>query len=145
MLLLSRPCFPPRRRLSLVCLADDDGKVVHEGEMWTTIVEPGTYTMSHVDTRPVIAAIRVAAKCPQGAGYMIHEAARWSEVHRRWVLLPVYSSACQQCLRERVLRREGLGEEQEEAWGGWNGASLIESKKARQTRCRVRGGVQPPW
>ena len=27
-------------------------------------------------------------KCPPGAGYAIHESARWSEVHKRWFFFP---------------------------------------------------------
>ena len=41
-----------------------------------------------VDWRPMYNALRAAAICPPGAGYMIHEGARWSDVHKKWFFLP---------------------------------------------------------
>jgi soluble calcium-activated nucleotidase 1 len=67
---------------------DDDGNVVHEGEMWVKAVEPGTYKVEHIDGRPIYRSLRAAAKCPHGAGYMIHESARWSDVHQMYFFMP---------------------------------------------------------
>lgn len=69
---------------------DDDGNVVHCGEMWLKVLEPGTWKVTHVDATAAYAGLRApaAANCPHGAGYMIHESARWSDVHARWFFLP---------------------------------------------------------
>jgi len=67
---------------------DDDGNVVHEGEMWVKAISPGDRKIEHLDWRPMYRALRAAAVCPHGAGYMIHEGARWSAVHKRWFFLP---------------------------------------------------------
>jgi nucleoside diphosphate kinase len=67
---------------------DDDGNVVHEGEMWIKAFDPATLAMEHLDWRSVYGALRQAAVCPHGAGYMIHEGARWSDVHKQWFFMP---------------------------------------------------------
>jgi len=67
---------------------DDDGNVVHEGEMWCKWLSPTTYSIEHVDTRPMYSALRAAAECEQGAGYMIHEGGRWSDIHGCWFFMP---------------------------------------------------------
>jgi len=67
---------------------DDDGNVVHEGEMWIKAIDPKTLTVEHLDWRNVYNGLRDAAICKQGAGYLIHEAARWSDVHDHWFFLP---------------------------------------------------------
>ena len=68
---------------------DDDGNIVHEGEMWCKTLEPGpSWSVTHVDTRSAYGGLRAAALCPQGAGYMIHEAGRWSAVHGMWLFAP---------------------------------------------------------
>ena len=64
---------------------DDDGNVVHEGEMWIKVMEPGSYQISHIDARHHYRSLRDAA---QGARYMIHESGRWSDYHKRWFFLP---------------------------------------------------------
>jgi soluble calcium-activated nucleotidase 1 len=33
-------------------------------------------------------ALRAAAECEQGAGYMIHEGGRWSDIHGCWFFMP---------------------------------------------------------
>jgi soluble calcium-activated nucleotidase 1 len=68
---------------------DDDGNVVHEGEMWSKVLEPGpSWAVTHVDTRPQYKGLRAAAKCPQGSGYMIFESGRWSSEHKMWMFAP---------------------------------------------------------
>lgn len=68
---------------------DDDGNVVHEGEMWCKTLDPGpSWSVTHVDTRGAYGGLRAAALCPQGSGYMIHEAGRWSGEHGMWVFAP---------------------------------------------------------
>jgi len=67
---------------------DDDGNVVHQGEMWVKAIDPATMKVEHIDWRPTYTALRAAAQCPFGAGYLIHEGARWSTVHDRWFYLP---------------------------------------------------------
>jgi soluble calcium-activated nucleotidase 1 len=67
---------------------DDDGNVVHEGEMWIKIIDPSTLEIENVDWRPVYNGLRDAAICKQGAGYMIHESCRWSDIHQKWFFLP---------------------------------------------------------
>jgi soluble calcium-activated nucleotidase 1 len=67
---------------------DDDGNVVHEGEMWVKKLAASTYEIEHVDMRSFYNALRVAARCEQGAGYMIHEGGRWSDVHGAWLFMP---------------------------------------------------------
>jgi len=67
---------------------DDDGNVVHEGEMWVKYLDPKNFEIEHVDWRPMYNMLRAAAQCPQGAGYMIHESGRWSDVHKKWFFLP---------------------------------------------------------
>jgi soluble calcium-activated nucleotidase 1 len=67
---------------------DDDGNVVHEGEMWCKWLSPETYEIEHVDTRGMYNTLRKAAVCEHGAGYMIHEGGRWSDVHGKWLFMP---------------------------------------------------------
>lgn len=67
---------------------NDDGTVAHEGEMWCKFMSPSTYAIEHVDTRPLYGALRKAAHCEQGAGYMIHEGGRWSDEHQMWLFMP---------------------------------------------------------
>ena len=67
---------------------DDDGNVVHEGEMWVKSISPDTMEIEHLDWRDMYGGLRAAAICPHGAGYMIHEGARWSDVHKKWFFLP---------------------------------------------------------
>ena len=67
---------------------DDKGEVVHQGEMYVKAIDPGTLEIEHIDFRPLYTALRVAAECPHGAGYMIHEGARWSDVHKMWFFMP---------------------------------------------------------
>ena len=67
---------------------DDEGNIVHEGEMWCKAINPETLAVTSVDARPLYNALRAKAKCPQGKGYMIHESGRWSDVHLRWFFMP---------------------------------------------------------
>jgi len=67
---------------------DDDGNVVHEGEMWVKSIDPATMEIEHLDWRPMYNMLRAASLTPQGAGYMIHESGRWSDVHNMWFFLP---------------------------------------------------------
>jgi len=67
---------------------DDDGNVVHEGEMWVKEIDPATLKIEHCDWRPMYNSLRAAAQCPHGAGYMIHEGARWSDAHQQWFFMP---------------------------------------------------------
>ena len=67
---------------------DDDGNVVHEGEMWVKSISPDTMEIEHLDWRDMYGGLRAAAICPHGAGYMIHEGARWSDVHKKWFFIP---------------------------------------------------------
>ena len=68
---------------------DDDGNIVHEGEMWCKVLDPGpAFSVSHIDTREYYNGLRAAAMCPQGAGYMIHESGRWSTEHNMWLFAP---------------------------------------------------------
>ena len=67
---------------------DDDGNVVHRGEMWIKTIAPGTLEVTDIDWTEMYNSIRTAAECPHGAGYMIHEGARWSDVHKKWFFLP---------------------------------------------------------
>ena len=67
---------------------DDKGEVVHQGEMYVKAIHPTTLDIEHIDFRPIYTALRTAAECPHGAGYMIHEGARWSEVHKQWFFMP---------------------------------------------------------
>ena len=60
---------------------DDDGKVVHEGEMWIKSFDPKTSPWS-TTTGGRSGALRKAAVCPHGAGYMIHEGARCTDVQK---------------------------------------------------------------
>lgn len=46
---------------------DDDGNIVHEGEMWVKVIDENM-NVEHLDFRPVYASLRAAAICPQGAG-----------------------------------------------------------------------------
>ena len=68
---------------------DDDGNVVHQGEMWVKVLDEG-FGIAHEDWVEKYTALRAAdaAKCPHGAGYMIHESGRWSEAHQRWFFIP---------------------------------------------------------
>lgn len=68
---------------------DDDGNVVHQGEMWVKVLDEG-FGIAHEDWGEKYTALRAAdaAKCPHGAGYMIHESGRWSEAHQRWFFIP---------------------------------------------------------
>jgi hypothetical protein len=45
---------------------DDDGNVVHEGEMWVKYLDPKNFEIEHVDWRPMYNMLRAAAQCPQG-------------------------------------------------------------------------------
>lgn len=67
---------------------DDDGRVMHEGEMWVKVIDPTSLAVEHVDWRKIYNGLRDAAICKPGAGYIIHEAARWSDVHEHWFFLP---------------------------------------------------------
>ena len=71
---------------------DDDGNVVHEGEMWIKCFTPGSMAVEHIDWRNVYNGLRDAAECRPGAGYIIHESARWSDFHGMWFFLPRKSS-----------------------------------------------------
>ena len=64
------------------------GNVVHQGEMWVKSIDPSSLSVAHLDWRPLYNSLRAAAHCPHGAGYMIHEGCRWSDVHKRWFFLP---------------------------------------------------------
>ena len=66
---------------------DDDGNVVHRGEMWVKALD-ATWAVEPRDWSARYDALRAAAKCPRGAGYMIHEAGRWSDVHGKWLFFP---------------------------------------------------------
>eukprot|EP00931_Biecheleriopsis_adriatica_P047812 TRINITY_DN27594_c0_g1_i1.p1 TRINITY_DN27594_c0_g1~~TRINITY_DN27594_c0_g1_i1.p1 ORF type:complete len:446 (+),score=84.73 TRINITY_DN27594_c0_g1_i1:32-1339(+) len=68
---------------------DDDGNVVHEGEMWVKHISSSSLgIVHHDDWRPRYNTLRKAAICPHGAGYIVHEACRWSEIHKMWFFLP---------------------------------------------------------
>ena len=67
---------------------DEDGNVVHEGEMWVKAIHPQTLAVTSVDARPLYTTMRTRARCPHGAGYAIHEAVRWNETHGRWFFMP---------------------------------------------------------
>eukprot|EP00930_Biecheleria_cincta_P002325 TRINITY_DN103336_c0_g1_i1.p1 TRINITY_DN103336_c0_g1~~TRINITY_DN103336_c0_g1_i1.p1 ORF type:complete len:426 (+),score=75.85 TRINITY_DN103336_c0_g1_i1:161-1438(+) len=67
---------------------DHDGNVVHEGEMWVKCIDPNDFFVEHLDWRSMYTTLRKAANCPHGAGYMVHESARWSDVHKMWFFLP---------------------------------------------------------
>ena len=66
---------------------DDDGNVVHKGELWVKSLDE-SYGVENVDWSAQYGALREAAICPHGAGYMIHESARWSDVHKKWLFFP---------------------------------------------------------
>ena len=66
---------------------DDDGYVVHEGEMWVKRVDKD-WKIEHVDWRRQYNSLRAATKSGQGQGYHVHEAGRWSDVHNRWFFFP---------------------------------------------------------
>lgn len=66
---------------------DDDGNVVHRGEMWVKALNE-SWAVEPRDWSRNYGALRDAAKCPHGSGYMIHEAGRWSDVHKKWLFFP---------------------------------------------------------
>ena len=66
---------------------DDDGHVVHEGEMWVKKIDKD-WKIEHVDWRREYNTLRSVTKSGQGHGYHVHEAGRWSEVHKRWFFFP---------------------------------------------------------
>ena len=51
---------------------DDDGNVVHAGEMWCKSFDE-SFAQTHEDWREKYGALRGPTKCPHGAGFMIHE------------------------------------------------------------------------
>jgi hypothetical protein len=71
----------------------DDGSIMHMGEMWVKTVD-ADWNVEHFDWTDNYDALRKVAKCQwgddpnKGAGYMIHESARWSDVHQRWFFFP---------------------------------------------------------
>jgi soluble calcium-activated nucleotidase 1 len=74
---------------------DDDSCVVHHGEMWVKILEPGTFSVTNIDGTQAFNGLRASANVgpapavgEKSAGYMIHESGRWSDVHGRWFFLP---------------------------------------------------------
>ena len=66
---------------------DDDGNVVHQGEMWCKTFDEN-WAVTHEDWIAKYGALRGPTKCPHGAGFMIHEGARWSDVHQKWFFIP---------------------------------------------------------
>ncbi|KAH8054561.1 guanosine-diphosphatase [Aureococcus anophagefferens] len=66
---------------------DDDGNVVHKGEMWIKALDEA-FAVTDIDWSTQYGALRAAAQCPHGAGYMIHESGRWSDVHKKWLFFP---------------------------------------------------------
>ena len=66
---------------------DDDGNVVHKGEMWIKALDEA-FAVTDIDWSTQYGALRAAAQCPHGAGYMIHESGRWSDVHEKWLFFP---------------------------------------------------------
>jgi soluble calcium-activated nucleotidase 1 len=72
---------------------NDDGTIAHMGEMWVKIVD-ADWNIQHVDWTENYNVLRTVARCQwgddphKGAGYMIHESARWSDVHQRWFFFP---------------------------------------------------------
>jgi len=73
-----------------------------------------------VDWRGMYNGLRDAAICRPGAGYIIHESARWSDVHGQWLFLPRKSSRqpydevkdAHKCVNLMMCAPEGLGEAQ---------------------------------
>lgn len=94
---------------------DDDGKIVHEGEMWVKVLDE-SLSIEHFDWRGTYNGLRDAAICKQGAGYIIHESARWSDVHDLWFFLPRKSSRqpydeikdTQKCVNLMMAAPDGL-------------------------------------
>jgi soluble calcium-activated nucleotidase 1 len=66
---------------------NDDGSIAHMGEMWVKTID-ADWNVEHVDWSDNYNKLRKAAKCPPGAGYMIHESGRWSDIHQRWFFFP---------------------------------------------------------
>jgi soluble calcium-activated nucleotidase 1 len=66
---------------------DDDGNVVHQGEMWVKVLDEN-WNVTNIDWVDNYNVLRKAAKCEPGTGYAIHESARWSEIHKKWFFLP---------------------------------------------------------
>ena len=66
---------------------DDDGNVVHQGEMWCKTFDEN-WAVTHEDWIAKYGALRGPTKCPHGAGFMIHEGARWSDVPKKWFFIP---------------------------------------------------------
>ena len=46
------------------------------------------FAVENIDWTPQYSALREAVVCPHGAGYMIHESARWSDAHAKWLFFP---------------------------------------------------------
>jgi len=98
---------------------DDDGNIVHEGEMYIKVIDAAG-AIEHVDWRGMYNGLRDAAICRPGAGYIIHESARWSDVHGQWLFLPRKSSRqpydevkdAHKCVNLMMCAPEGLGEAQ---------------------------------
>ncbi|KAH8045514.1 guanosine-diphosphatase [Aureococcus anophagefferens] len=58
---------------------DDDGNVVHKGEMWIKALDEA-FAVTDIDWSTQYGALRAAAQCPHGAGYMIHDRQPYDEV-----------------------------------------------------------------
>ena len=87
---------------------DDDGNVTGRGEMWIATVDKSG-KVEYVDWNDKFGAQRETMKCGFGAGYLIHESGRWSDVHNRWFFMP------------RKMSRESYDEVKVGWWGGGGG------------------------
>ncbi|VDO66025.1 unnamed protein product [Heligmosomoides polygyrus] len=65
---------------------DQNQQVVNRYAMWIKVVSPDGL-IKHVDWRRNFNRIRNAAGFPF-PGYLTHEAAQWSDIHKRWFFLP---------------------------------------------------------
>ena len=61
---------------------DDDGNVVHAGEMWCKSFDE-SFAQTHEDWREKYGALRGPTKCPHGAGFMIHEGEQSGRARQR--------------------------------------------------------------
>jgi soluble calcium-activated nucleotidase 1 len=67
---------------------NDDGTIAHMGEMWVKTID-ADWNVEHFNWTENYNALRKVAQCQwgddpnKGAGYMIHESVRWSDVHKR--------------------------------------------------------------
>ncbi len=70
---------------------DDASVVLHHGELWIKSIDRATWAVTHHDAVRAYNTLCAAAMVPvapavgeKSSGFMVHEAARWSDVHQKW-------------------------------------------------------------